>query len=75
MNCDRPATKPPSAPRVFDSVPTRRWSIPASVGVVELGAEHRVRLVEHEQRAVVRAHLGELVDRGDVAVHREHASR
>ena len=40
--------------------------------VVDVGAEHRVRLVEHEQRAVVRAHLGELVDRRDVAVHREH---
>ena len=31
-----------------------------------------MRLVEHEQRAVARAHLGELVDRRDVAVHREH---
>ena len=29
-------------------------------------------LVEHEQRAVARAHVEQLVDRRDVAVHREH---
>ena len=55
-----PATNPPSAPSVFDNVPMRSDVGPVEVGI---GAEHRVRLVEHEQRAVVRAKLGELVDR------------
>ena len=41
-------------------------------GAGDRGAQDRVGLVEHEERAVVRTHLGELVDRCDVAVHREH---
>ena len=71
MNRAGPATNPPSAPRVFDNVPTRRCVGAREDRLVERGAEHRVRLVEHEQGAVMRAHLGELVDRRDVAVHRE----
>ena len=37
-----------------------------------VGPEHGVGLVEHEQRAVAPAHLGQRVDRRLVAVHREH---
>ena len=40
-------------------------------GEVGIGAEDGVGLVEHEERAVSRAHVGQLVDRRDVAVHRE----
>ena len=40
-----------------------------------VGPEHGVGLVEHEERAVAPAAGGEVVDGGDVAVHREHAGR
>jgi hypothetical protein len=52
----------------------RERADPERIDAVEvgIGAEHRVRVVEHEQRAVARAHLGQCLDRRDVAVHGEH---
>ena len=52
-----PATKPPSEPSVLDRVPTRRTSAPTSGG--QVGAEHGVGLVEHQQGAVVGADRAE----------------
>ena len=64
-----PATNPPSAPEGL-----RECADAQCVDAVEVdvGTEHGVSLVEHQQRAVVRAHRRELVDRRDVAVHGEH---
>ena len=45
--------------------------IAAVVAQLEGRGEDAVCLVEHEQRAVVRAHVDELVDRRDVTVHGE----
>ena len=72
MSAAGPATNPPSEPSVFDSVPTRSTRAVDLVEVRGVGAEHGVGLVEHQQRAVAGAQLAELVDRGEVAVHREH---
>ena len=71
VNRAGPAAKPPSAPSVFDSVPTRDEML----GVLDARSEHGVCLVEHEQRTVVRTDLQEVVDRRHVAVHREHRLR
>ena len=61
-----PATKPPTAPSVLDSVPT------TTAPRRRRRAEHRVGLVDDQQRVVVGAQLGQLVERRQVAVHREH---
>ena len=46
-----------------------------SVGYVDGRTEHRVGLVEDEQRALTRAQFAERVDRRDVAVHRDTRCR
>ena len=74
------ATKPPSEPSVFDSVPTRTTvssrPVPAPIPASsargrEVGAEDGVGLIEDEERAVAVAEGDELVERGGVAVHGE----
>ena len=50
----------------------RAATVDLGVGVGIARAEHGVGLVEHEQRAVSGARRHELVERRDVAVHREH---
>ena len=67
------ATKPPSEPNVFDSVPTRTTIPPGSVvgGRREVGAENGVGLIEDEESVVAPAEVDELGEGGDVTVHGE----
>ena len=74
-----PAITPPHEASDLEKVAIRRStrsSTPSSSHVPAPRApEHaeRVRLVDHQPRAVARAQLGDLRQRGDVALHREHA--
>ena len=79
MTSADPAMNPPQLASDFENVPMRRStrsSTPSSsAGARAARAEHagRVGLVDHEPRAEALAQVADRRQRGDVALHREHA--